>query len=991
MCKAKKCVTVLILLLLGVQASLFAAGNRDKGLPRVDQLIRERNYNEAVYELALYLQEKPDDFDGAMRRVQRIIKMRRSYNAAADQLLRVLVDDPTNDAKKLEMIAFLESLEPNPNPNTTQFIRDTKSAAQFTFYRARFEEIMTGGAALIDSGRYIEAARLFTDGFIVYKVEYDEETEDRDEVARVNAELAIIRNSLSALEPLAQSIQDAVAAYVQATGLGDTLAAQTAVTRLTALIDQYAPPRNQVVAAGWLFEDLFAAARDADPLLTENSFLPFAWRFTMGRRTVDRFEGVAGALDALWSGALDRMQAGTDQAIRRYWLAAYNQVMEDSSGSSTALAEGLNLAAGFAVLGARVSDLSGRFITRDGMILQRDRTSEVARYNGLGQLVDALRVASVLYNDYFVLEDAFNTYQPPSPVPATAGDRNVAALVEYNRLFTAMNDLASRVQSLPLPEQGAAPDDYFTELNAYRSRVQSTFDQGRSALVLASADYRSRAADVLVQDRREEFNRARGLLEGVRQDGTDVLLYYPSESVTAFNALRTRLSADRTALLAHRSDMEGFPAAFRTLEPFRQSVASVDNAVAAVDRMNTDSANLITQANSRVLQATVARQEADLRYNQALAALGRNDFQTARDNLNRSSERTVQALTLQESASYRALTDTRLQQLGSDINRTENEFVVREVRALITSGRNFYFTGNFDQAEQVLLQARNRWAVTNIERNSEVENWLGIINTALSVKSGRSIPVSAPLYPQLSQLLSSANQLFAEGSEQFRRGQRTAAIQTLNSAKDKLRQVLLVEPRNQDAGQLILRIDQLIDPAAFDDMFRQKVANARATYRTDGQAVYAELLDLAQINPRWPGIQALIEEVERFLGIRIPPPDPRALAESNRLTQEARRVYDSNIRTQFPVAIAQLDEAIRLNPDNQAAINLKDRLQTASGGGAVAVLTAAAEAQYNRAVRELQNGNTIIAAALVDDLLRDPRNASSSKIQELKRRIDSLR
>jgi len=987
--KAKKWVTVLILFLLGIQVPFFAAGNREKGLPRVDQLIRDRNYNEAVYELALYLQENPEDFDGAMRRVQRIIKMRRSYNAVADQLLWVLVNDPTNDAKKLELIAFLESMEPNPNPNTTQFIRDTKAAAQFTFYRAKFEEIMTGGAALIDNGRYIEAARLFTTGYVVYKAEYDAETKDRDEVVRVNAELGAIGTSLTTLEPLVQSFQDVAATYVQAARQGDILSAQTAVTRLTTLIDQFAPLRNQVVTAGWLFEDLFSAARDANPLLTENSFLPFAWRFTLGRRTVDRFEGVAGALDAFWNGVFDRMIAGTDQAIRQYWLAAYEQVIADRP-SGLALADELVRASSFVALGSAISDLSGRFISREGMILQRNSTIDVARYTGLGQLVDALRVASVLYNEYLVLEDAFRQYQRVQ-IPATAIDRNAPALVEYNRLFVAMNDLANRMNTMALPEQGAAPADYFTELNMYRSRVQSIFDQGRSALALASAEYRSRAADVLIQDRRQEFSRIRSLLEGVRQDGTDVLLYYPSESVTAFTAFRTRLDADRIALVSHLSDMDAFPVAFRSSEAFIQSVALVTSALATVDRLNLDSANLITQANSRVLQSTVARQEADLRYTQARAALGRNDFQIARDNLDRSSERTVQALTLQESATYRTLTDTRLQQLGADINRTENEFVVREVRALITSGRNFYFAGNFDQAEQVLLQARNRWSVTNIDRNTEAENWLAITNTALSVKSGRTIPVSAPLYPHLSQLLSSANQLFAEGGDQFRRGQRTDAIQTLNSAKDRLRQVLLVEPRNQDAGQLILRIDQLIDPSAFDDMFRQKVANARATYRTEGQSVYAELLDLAEIHPRWPGLRALIEEVERFLGIRIPPPDPRALAESNRLTQEARRVYTANIRTQFPVAIAQLDEAIRLNSDNQAAIQLKDRLQTASGGGAVAVLTASAEAQYNRAVRELQNGNTIIAASLVEDLLRDPRNARSSKIQELKRRIDSLR
>jgi len=91
----------------------------------------------------------------------------------------------------------------------------------------------------------------------------------------------------------------------------------------------------------------------------------------------------------------------------------------------------------------------------------------------------------------------------------------------------------------------------------------------------------------------------------------------------------------------------------------------------------------------------------------------------------------------------------------------------------------------------------------------------------------------------------------------------------------------------------------------------------------------------------------------------------------------------------FPAAVIQLDEAIKLNPENQQAINLKDRIQSSSGGQQVAVLSAKAEAQYMQAVAELQKGNKITAAAIVEQLLQDPKNRNSSKIQELKKRIDS--
>ncbi|HON14452.1 MAG TPA: hypothetical protein PK897_10025, partial [Treponema sp.] len=85
----------------------------------------------------------------------------------------------------------------------------------------------------------------------------------------------------------------------------------------------------------------------------------------------------------------------------------------------------------------------------------------------------------------------------------------------------------------------------------------------------------------------------------------------------------------------------------------------------------------------------------------------------------------------------------------------------------------------------------------------------------------------------------------------------------------------------------------------------------------------------------------------------------------------------------------QLNEALKLNPNNEQAISLKDRIQTDVGGQATAVLSSAAEREYQRAVQELQNGNTIVALAIVEQLLQDPKNKNSTKLVELQKRIQS--
>ncbi|HPC72275.1 MAG TPA: hypothetical protein PLB48_10750, partial [Treponema sp.] len=204
-----------------------------------------------------------------------------------------------------------------------------------------------------------------------------------------------------------------------------------------------------------------------------------------------------------------------------------------------------------------------------------------------------------------------------------------------------------------------------------------------------------------------------------------------------------------------------------------------------------------------------------------------------------------------------------------------------------------------------------------------------------------------------------------------------------------IQQVRILFPLNQEAGLLELRIDQLIDPAAFTANFKERLANAQAKLATQPQEGYAELQDLYTINPGYPGLKSIIEKAEIQLGLRLPPPDLKAIARSNELVAAAKRIIDANTRSQFPVALAQLNEALKLNPNNEQAISLKDRIQTDVGGQATVVLSSAAEREYQRAVQELQNGNTIVALAIVEQLLQDPKNKNSTKLVELQKRIQS--
>jgi hypothetical protein len=328
--------------------------------------------------------------------------------------------------------------------------------------------------------------------------------------------------------------------------------------------------------------------------------------------------------------------------------------------------------------------------------------------------------------------------------------------------------------------------------------------------------------------------------------------------------------------------------------------------------------------------------------------------------------------------------------LGEEINRIENEIVIRDVRNLVNTARDAYFTGNFEQAEDLLVRAQNRWKRTNVGDDTEVVYWLNVVRGALSLRSGRVIPPTAPLYAEMSQLLSDAKKNYDEGVRYLNANRRTEGLAKFAEARQKTQEVKLMFPVNQEAGILELRMEQVTDPPAFNALFERRFTAAVAGTKPNVRSLesFAELQNLAEINPRHPGLAAALVQAEIDMGYRLPPPDPRAIARSNELTILARQILEANERSQFEIGLQQVNEALKLNPDNRQAMIVKDQLQTRSGT-ATAVLDSRSEALYRQAVSEFQRGNLLIASGIVEQLLQNPKNRSSTSILELQRRIQT--
>ena len=397
-------------------------------------------------------------------------------------------------------------------------------------------------------------------------------------------------------------------------------------------------------------------------------------------------------------------------------------------------------------------------------------------------------------------------------------------------------------------------------------------------------------------------------------------------------------------------------------------------------------------ARNKLIQSKVAKNEADLRFTEAENALKRNDFEVARKKLQDSLKKYDESLSLQDDENLRSECDKKLYDLSMRIAKEENEVVVKEVRELKNLAKDAYFNGRFEDAEKYLNQAKARWAVTNDTADAEITNLSNFVNAAISMKTGRDIPYTAPQYPEMSQLLNVAYKYFDEGSRKISEGKNEEGFKDLEIALENIHKLQLVYPLNQEASILTLKINRLKNPKKFADELEQKINAAKLMCenpktRKEG---YANLLDYYELEPSYKGLKDLIYKVEIDIGIRQKEVDNSGIKKANQLLSEAQKIYQNagNDEKKLKQALDKIDESLNLVMDNPAAIKLKDEITTKIGGTVITVLSTEDERLYQLAVQRLQANNVIGANMILQKILETPGNASLQKVQDLKNKIE---
>ena len=985
----------------------------------VDALIEEGRLDEALTIISAYIQKNPKDFDGAQRKIKRILKMRGDYIGLTEDLLRVIVDEPLNDEKKLFLIARLESREKALGEEELRFIKETKSAAQFTYYRAVFDGIMDDGARLLTQKRYTAAARRFADGFTIYQAEFFEKQQDSELGKEVKNKLQNIFSALNEYESIQNALSNAFERFnsdLRAYDIGSSL---NSYKTLEELLKKYAAMRNVHMQAGTYFRDVFLDMQKKHPELTEASFLPFAYRLLLGRET-NANTGIVTAMDIQWEQLCSRSQSLLTAMIEKYTNdsaadlaqktpehiaslsdSTFNRlqrlVQVDEMGKSFASLYDLltgSKAAGKTTVQTYIASLDyhKELIVEAEHVFTESRSfvADKKRYEAVPVPSPATSVAKGADSAY---AQTVSRYGEKRLKSLQSTEASTAKLRKTREIFTVS---FADSQNLASVDFTAPPweDLYLALIGDFTAVSAENKAQTVAAWENLSSFYAGSSA--LVKEKyTNSYNDAVALINESLDRNT---VSRPAEALIALNTIKKDLASDIDILKARFKVLADAPAVPVRRNPgsdvYALQVSSSSSDIAYLSDLQNRLVKSAETAQMRTLMAQQAKTDADLKYEQAQAALKREDFTSGKRALEKARSKYNESLLYQDSAELRLRTDRKLDELGLEIVRRENEKVIRDVRRLITESRLQYYNGNFEQAEELVLQAESRWSTTNVDPNSELMNLKALIGNALSIQTGRTIPETDPLYPEMSQTLLIAHQYFDKGSQNLNKGSRSNGIADLKTAREKIKDVQVLYPLNKEASLLTLRIDQLTDPDSFKIHFAQRFNTARSEYtsKKDIYKAYADLKDLYEINPAYPNLKKLIYDIEVDFGIVIPPPDKNKLERSNQLVNEARRLYQTKARDEIALndALSRLTEALSLNPENTDAMVLADRIKTAMGGQSLVVLTAEKEEMYQQAILELSKGNTITAAAIVGALWQDPKLRRSAKVIDLKQKVDSL-
>ncbi len=976
-----------------------AGGVQEDPIEKAKTLIEAKLYNDAILILSEVMQNEPRRFDEAQQLVRQIYRSRGEYNEKYEELIGIYHEEELDLDRAYKIFEELEEMDKSPNKNTVEAFEKAKATAVFLYNKRQFEDIMERALVFLEEGKYWEACLTYLEGFDLYR----EEFENKDYSTLVKNTIERVRKELGEAAVAFQGTKDEVRSFFdqsQALLNGDQLERfRQEFSQYEETIRNIAGYRKEMYTLAALVQE--EGERIQETYADEEFHLSYLYLLTMGRQESNETEGIIGSVDLFYADYVDRLSSELGTVFTQK-LADGKRLFQDEdipNGRSTMLrakAYGDLLLENYLLWETKMY-VDGSFnVGEDTYRIAEEKLPEVVLHQTRLGVID---VYTQIADEVAGLFKAYVSIPTTEAVPAMEIVREgvVSQRESLGRTRIAWEEEIESKKRI----QSARDENYdpaireAEELNDILTGYIRFGIETEQKAVVRIATIRYEPLITFYRENVAIFEEGVEHLEGYEATvgegdaATTIELQDPRGAKERFEEVGTNLETlefDFSGVISFLTEQQEY---IVEAAGVREEIDRGEEYIEKINNLNNRIVALLGDAQEKILLAGRYKEEGYYRIDQARGELRRESFEEAREQLRLAGDRFDMSLAVQTDPELQEERDTLITELSDEINTTQNNVIVAEVRELIEGAKNYYTQEQYELAERNLLRAQSRWAITHVDSKPEIDYWLQIIRVALYVQSGREIKETDPLFAEMNQLLNLARENYLEGKRLAESGQREQANDYFEEAEKNILYVKIPFPLNQEASVLSLRILQYKNPDDFDELFRKRYNEAVAQIDTNPQQAYIDLKDLAAIRQNYPGIQNAIYRTEIELGMRIPPPDPAKQRKSDELYARALAIVQGGVRAQYPIALEFLNQAIKLTPQNQKVTTLLDRVEAELGGRTTTVLTNEAQQQYRLAEEKYIEGNYYEALRIVNNLLKDEQSSQYPPLLELKRRIES--
>jgi hypothetical protein len=940
---------------------LHAGGAKEDQIQIAKQYIEEKRYDEAINILSEAIKNDPERMDEAHALMNGILAVKGGYNQVLQGLVDTLNKDPGNYNKALELINQMSNLDPNPSTKIKSDIEGFRITAKLNKVRFDKNQIMAKALEQLQAKDYVAAIDTYLGGFSLSEDDFKLGTQTDAFKAAMLDRTAAVRTAVNGLKTQNAQLIPALQSFA-----ANIQAGKAGMDRLSADFPAFAAQFLRTVSQT-------AALEQASDIMTE--LRQRSDREYPPENANYNYNEYIRIIQELMQGPAGKTGQGIRFAARTLLDIEYRDTLaslQELYAARRKEFEALALGPGDADLAepARLVQLAGGILLRaQGLQGNVDLGAApsfadiTAKLPALYRSAPALVLAE-LRTGQQLLADAktaaalrrLKASKTPSAWSEAlqALDASAADLVAWERDLKAgadagLVDQASqqrlRTVFLAFHEQGLAGLLAFAREN-YGSLVQSQLAQVRNLFTLAGAE--EKKADIL--------------LVGATQAGQSGVYRYPDQALAAYNATKTKYLAQLNALDLLDKDLASSRAeigAYKAVQDTKAGSAGLRRDIqAAIARLDLSVARC--QSNLKTAQENTQKAVQALGLADAAIAGARPDLVAADRNFTQASELYMAAFSLAYNADQRLAADARLNALRDRIETARNNEFNRQIRELVTVTKASFDKEEYQRAFDTVSQAeeldnqtaafKNAYTATyqaalaagktaaaatteatDSSRNAEIRYWKNRIQAATNLSGERTISEADPTFFALANYLNLAQIDYTRLAEQADAGRKADTV-LVTRATQNINNVLLVKPNNGDAKLLLLKVEQIADPAAFKARLPNRVKEAidrarKSTLVNDQVKALTDLNALLDLSPGNQSLKDAIFNLEVALGYRDSPLTTAKKNEAAANVARARQLAASSKQADLQQAVALLNKAFALNPENADIGPLLDKVR----------------------------------------------------------------